>query len=73
VSAVFFVDRISDGIATLLLEGEGDGCVTLPIGALPDGVREGDVLRATFGIDRARADAMRDEIRNLMDGLGDDP
>jgi hypothetical protein len=73
VSVVFFVDRISEGIAALLPEGDGDGCVTLPIDALPDGVREGDVLLATFEVDRARADAMRDEIRNLMDGLGDDP
>jgi hypothetical protein len=73
VSVVFFVDRISDGIAALLPEGEGDGCVTLPVDALPGGVREGDVLRATFEVDRERAEAMRDEIKNLMDGLGDDP
>ncbi len=73
MSFAFFVDRISDGFATLLWEGEGGGDVTLPVALLPEGVREGDLLRAAFEIDRARGEAMRGEIRNLLDELGDDP
>ena len=73
MSVEFFVDRVAGGFATLLWEGEGCGDVTLPLDLLPEGVREGDVLRATFEVDRARGDAMRGEIERLLDGLGDDP
>ena len=73
VGVFFFVDRISDGFATLLWEGEGGGDVTLPVSLLPESVREGDLLRASFEVDRVCRDAMRGEVQNLLDELGDDP
>jgi len=52
----FFVDRITDGYATLL-PGDGSGSVTIPAEFLP-GAREGDWLRASFGADQAEKDSM---------------
>ena len=40
------VDQIENGIASVEIDGKAT--ITLPIGALPKGVREGDVLRATI-------------------------
>lgn len=40
------VDQIENGIASVEIDGKAP--ITLPIGILPNGVKEGDVLRATI-------------------------
>jgi hypothetical protein len=63
-----FIDRISDGIATLLYE-EGRFSAALPARALPVGAREGDWLTVSFGIDRDKKSEVKKEIDSLMDEL----
>jgi hypothetical protein len=71
MGVLFFVDRISDGIVTMLYE-EAEFSVTLPLSALPDGVKEGDWLRAMFEIDVAQKSRVRRDIDALMEELGGD-
>jgi hypothetical protein len=63
-----FVDRITGGIATLLYKG-GDFTATLPTEALPEGIREGDWLRAAFETDEGK----KSEITREIDALTDEP
>jgi hypothetical protein len=69
MGVLFFVDRISGGIATLLYE-EGKFSATLPLRALPEGVREGDWLRVSFETDHAKKSLARSDIDSLMEELG---
>lgn len=70
---LFFVDRISEGVAALVTDGEDGSVFTLPLDLLPRGVREGDYVRASFAIDPEARRRARDEIERLMDELGDIP
>ena len=63
-----FVDRISDGVATLVY-GEGEFSAGVPLCVLPRGTREGDYVRASFAPDSEKKNRMRDEIDSLMDEL----
>jgi hypothetical protein len=63
----FFVDRITDGFATLLPE-IGEGSVTVPESCIP-GASEGDWLAAGFTADRGKKREMIREINDLMDDL----
>lgn len=65
---LFFVDRISEGIATLLYN-DGEFTATLPAEILPPGTSEGDWLSAEFKIDRDARSRARDDIDSLMDEL----
>jgi hypothetical protein len=65
---LFFVDRMTEGVATLLYEG-GNYTAELPVDALPEGTREGDWLRANFETDEVKKSRMTREIDALMDEL----
>ncbi|WP_164010069.1 DUF3006 domain-containing protein [Pyxidicoccus trucidator] len=55
------LDRIEDDVAVLVVEGRQ---VTRPLSALPEGVREGDVLDLdTLQVDREATEALRAEVR----------
>lgn len=69
----FFVDRITDGIATLIPDGPFAGEMNLPVLSLPPGVREGDYLMVSFEIDAERGKSVRGEIEALMGEIGNDP
>lgn len=69
----FFVDRVSDGIATLLFAGDDLQNLVLPLAALPNGVREGDYLLFSLSIDRDKGIVAKEEIETLFEALGDNP
>lgn len=69
----FFVDRVSDGIATLLFTGDDLQSLVLPLVALPNGVREGDYLLFSLSIDRNKGIVAKEEIETLFEALGDNP
>lgn len=69
----FFVDRVSDGIATLLFAGDDLQSLVLPLAALPNGVREGDYLLFSLSIDRDKGIVAKEEIETLFEALGDNP
>ncbi len=69
----FFVDRVSDGIATLLFTGDDLQSLVLPLAALPNGVREGDYLLFSLSIDRNKGIVAKEEIETLFEALGDNP
>lgn len=69
----FFVDRVSDGIATLLFVGDDLQSLVLPLAALPNGVREGDYLLFSLSIDRDKGIVAKEEIETLFEALGDNP
>ena len=63
-----FVDRISDGVATLVY-GEGEFTADVPLRVLPRGTKEGDYIRASFTPDADTKKRAMDEIDSLMDEL----
>jgi hypothetical protein len=67
----FFVDSISNGIASLIPDG-GDPFAA-PLSALPRGVREGDWLSASFVVDARKQAEERDAVDKLFGSLGDNP
>lgn len=68
-----FVDRMSDGVATLLGVPPLLGELTLPEEALPAGTREGDYLTVDLRPDPQERERARREVARLMDDLGDEP
>ena len=55
------LDRIEGEVAVLVVEGRE---VTRPCSALPEGVREGDVLDLdTLQVDREATEALREAVR----------
>ncbi len=69
------VDSLAEGFARLILHGDAQAYFDCPARLLPEGVREGDHLRATFRRDdeaRAREQA---EVKSLLRELtqGSDP
>ncbi|MDR1966314.1 MAG: DUF3006 domain-containing protein [Synergistaceae bacterium] len=65
----FFVDRMTEGFATLIAEGDNAGAIELPRAFLPKGAREGDWLKTSFEIDAAKKSSVSREIDSLMDEL----
>lgn len=53
-TSTWVVDQIDNGVAAV--EVDGKTTIAVPLGALPTGVREGDVLRATIVQDPAEKD-----------------
>lgn len=71
----FIVDGIDEGIARLVLADNERFTFTLPVAALPSGVRAGDHLRAAFSIDTAAGQAEAEKAKKLLADLtaGQDP
>lgn len=65
-----FVDRIHNGVATLLLGEDESVTVSVPVSWLPSGVREGTVLRFDILIDRQASEMGKAEVQSLFDELG---
>ena len=63
-----FVDRISDGIATLVY-GDGEFTADVPLCVLPRGAHEGDYISASFTLDGEKKKRLMKEIDTLMDEL----
>ena len=64
------IDRIEENFA--ICEGENRQRLEIPRDRLPDGAKEGDVLRLTGGeyqIDRAETNRRREENRRLLESL----
>lgn len=63
-----FLDRIEGDLAVLLIE-DISRPVHWPARELPEGVREGSVLRMTLQLDEAATHAAQDEIEILKNRL----
>ena len=63
-----FVDRITDGVATLVY-GDGEFTADLPMCVLPRDTKEGDYVSVSFAPDREKKNRVTDEIDSLMDEL----
>lgn len=64
------IDRIEENFA--ICEGENRQRLEIPRDRLPEGAKEGDVLRLTGGeyqIDRAETNRRREENRRLLESL----
>ncbi|MFO8059984.1 MAG: DUF3006 domain-containing protein [Bacillota bacterium] len=62
------IDRIEEGLAVLLL-GDEEVWLTLPLKYLPAGVEEGSVLHISFEEDRAEALDIRERMQARIDRL----
>lgn len=82
MSTTYTVDRISDGVA--VLEDSRRQQLSLPVGWLPEGAREGDVLQVTatssggvrtvtFAVDAAATQERLEEARELREQLPKGP
>ncbi len=62
------VDRIENQTAVLLF-GDEEIKVDMPLKLLPAGTREGSLLQVDFTLDRKGEAAQREKISNLLDKL----
>jgi hypothetical protein len=62
------VDRIENGQAVVLF-GDDEIKVDIPVKVLPVGVKEGDILRVEFTIDKEAESKQRARISQLLDSL----
>jgi hypothetical protein len=67
---VLFLDRIEDGVATLVIGANGDREESLPVDRLPPDAREGQRLRVRedgqLEWDHAATDEDRQQVEDLM-------
>ena len=68
-----FVDSVEDGVARVLLGEDESVAVTLPAEWLPEGIREGQVLRVTWEADEEETKAAKQAVEDLYEQLGDNP
>ena len=68
-----FVDSVEDGVARVLLGEDESVTVTLPAEWLPEGIREGQVLRVTWEADEEETEAAKQAVEDLYEQLGDNP
>ena len=68
-----FVDSVEDGVARVLLGEDESVAVTVPVAWLPEGVREGQVLRVTWEADEDGTEDAKKAVADLYAQLGDNP
>ena len=68
-----FVDSVEDGVARVLLGEDESVTVTVPASWLPEGVREGQVLRVTWEADEDGTEDAKKAVEDLYAQLGDNP
>jgi len=68
-----FIDQIHNGIATLLLGDDGSVTVAMPVSWLPPDAHEGSVLCLDLRLDAEATAQAKQDIRSLLDELGDTP
>jgi hypothetical protein len=68
-----FVDRIQEGVATLLLGEDESVTIQLPAAWLSAGAEEGAVLRVDFRIDPKATEEGKHRVQSLLDSLPDQP
>jgi len=68
-----FIDRIHNGIATLLLGPDESVTVDVPLAWLPKGVKEGTVLWLEPSVDQDDTAAGKARVQELLDELGNAP
>ncbi len=68
-----FLDRVEGDTAILLLGEEESVRVELPLKWLPDGVREGVVLRLDASIDAAGTEEGKRKVQSLYDSIPNEP
>ena len=64
------VDRIEGGFAVLLF-GEQEIKVDMPLELLPHELKEGDILSVAFAIDRQSTQTQKEKISGLLQKLKD--
>ncbi len=62
------IDRIVDGVAVMLL-GEDEHKVEIPVALLPEGAREGSWLKVSLELDQEGEMQQREKISNLLEKL----
>ena len=68
-----FVEQINEDKALLLLGDDESVRVVVPLEWLPEGAREGTVLRLDFTIDSDATAQGKARIRSLLENLGNNP
>ena len=68
-----FVDSVEEGVARVLLGEDESVAVTVPVAWLPEGVREGQVLRVTWEADEDGTEDAKKAVEDLYAQLGDNP
>ncbi|TVR38977.1 MAG: DUF3006 domain-containing protein [Bacteroidia bacterium] len=62
------VDKISDGIATVLIEDQ-DAVLHIPISFLPENLKEGTWLSVNFSVDHQQTQAMYEKNKLMLQQL----
>lgn len=66
MSVYLVLDRIEEGIAVLFPEGQREPEINLPAAYLPEGTREGHILRLILEIDEERTSFVRTRVSALL-------
>ncbi len=63
------IDRVEGELAVLLLGDKGEVRLNLPLSQLPEGCREGDVLKLSFERDQAATGQAKERVSDRMEKL----
>ena len=63
------IDRIEDGDVAVLMVGDGQTEVDVPVSLLPEGAAEGDHLRISITLDTESREAASARVKRLQDRL----
>jgi hypothetical protein len=63
------IDRIEGNTAVLLIGEEGKDKLNMPLGLLPVGCKEGDVLSISIELDPEATSQAKERVSGLMDKL----
>ena len=68
-----FVDRLEEGVATVLLGEDESVTVNVPVAWLPPGTAEGMALQLDWRLDPEATAAAKAATQSLLDALGNQP
>jgi hypothetical protein len=63
------IDRIEGKMAVLLMGEDGKTKVNMPLGLLPEGCKEGDILSVSIELDPEATERAKERVSGLMEKL----
>lgn len=68
-----FVDRIEGTTAVVLLGDDESVKVNLPVSWLPNGIKEGTVIKFGVSVDEDATNAGKGRVQSLLDSMPNEP
>jgi hypothetical protein len=63
------IERIEGKMAVLLMGEDGNAKVNMPLGLLPEGCKEGDILSVSIELDPEATEKAKETVSGMMEKL----